>query len=181
MSIESLLQQPISRDEIDNNTSRISQPREATVQKCSSICIFRLSEEFFAIPSACIKRIMPMVKRQLIPHRQHLAASSLFNFDGKICVCLDLHHLLKIDRSPKIDQSLAGELIVLNQGKEVTGIAVDEVVDVAMIDLNQLMPVPGTISRGRPFCGTELFVWKEKYVLLVNVENLDGSLKAAFI
>lgn len=94
--------------------------------------IFRLGSEYFATETEKIQNISDIMQITKVP-TAHSYIKGLINLRGSIKPLVDIGMLLNIK-----NQSENQNIIILKLDEEEVGIAVDEVIEVADIDLNML-------------------------------------------
>ena len=94
--------------------------------------IFRLGSEYFATETEKIQNISDIMQITKVPTAPSYI-KGLINLRGSIKLLVDIDMLLNIK-----NQSENQNIIILKLDEEEVGIAVDEVIEVADIDLNML-------------------------------------------
>lgn len=132
------------------------QPRERdqeTTANTASI-VFRLGQEWLALPAAVFKEIAPVRTIHTLPHRSGKILKGLVNVHGALRLCLSLHDLLGIDAT--LDSSSPGRpsvrrgyerMAVVEREGQVWVFSVDEILGVHRLNLDQLQNVPATVAR----------------------------------
>jgi hypothetical protein len=90
-----LLEQPIPL--VDLSRHDIGSParhQQAVQGPSESFLVFRIGDEWLALPTPIFKRIVQTRPIHTLPHRQHRAVLGVVNVQGELLVCMSLAHLL---------------------------------------------------------------------------------------
>jgi chemotaxis-related protein WspD len=146
-----LLDRELDEKYIDEWTQNLSQPRKSIYQDSKSALVFRLGNEWFALPSSIIQEITQCDKHHSLPHRKNKILSGLVNVRGVLLLCVSLGHLFNLLKKPKSndDRSTVHEryIIISDQGNDYA-FPVSEVKDTLKYDVNNLQQTPSTINKG---------------------------------
>lgn len=154
----------------------------ATVETdTTSVLVFRLGQEWFALPAEMLVEVTVPRPLHTVPHRTGGGLTGIVNIRGQLQLCLSLHALLGISGS---DAASAGagpshRLLVVEQqggagGRWVLG--VDEVGGVHRLPRGAARPVPSTIGEAQSRYSTALFDWQDRAVGLLDGERLAAGL-----
>ncbi|MGO4331651.1 chemotaxis protein CheW [Cupriavidus sp. 2TAF22] len=131
-----------------------------------SCLVFRIGEEWLALPAEALAEVTAPCPLHSLPHRRHAAVLGLVSVRGNLLVCISLARLLGQD-SPAPAQgagarsdaafdaahdttSSAGHgarLLVLGQGRNAFALPVEEIAGIERIAESALQPLPTTLSR----------------------------------
>lgn len=175
-------------------------PGETTVPGTSTL-VFRLSEEWYALPTEVLTEVASLRPVHRVPHRSSAALAGLVNVRGQLLLCGSLHGLLGLSGSPTLlhaamtalpgergghreDQALLepGRLLVAAEGRDRAArrwaFAVDQVGGAHRVAKDELRGVPATLGKaGRRF-SQALFTWREQDVSLLEPARVFEGLTA---
>ncbi|WP_013322840.1 chemotaxis protein CheW [Gloeothece verrucosa] len=90
-----LLAPPFPQDAQQTNTSK---------EAATSVIIFRLEEEWLALPVDIIKEITQILPVHTLPHRSNSILRGIVNIRGELITCMALENLLQLKRSQDKNQ-----------------------------------------------------------------------------
>lgn len=161
-----LLERPIPRADLALHEARVP-GRVRSINEgqnaSESFLVFRIGDEWLALPTPIFKRIVQTRPIHTLPHRQHRAVLGVVNVQGELLVCLSLAHLLGFDaggavqdardardrrngRDDRARQDLP-RLLVVSRGEEHAVLPVDQVDGVHRIAIDSFCPPPATLSQ----------------------------------
>ncbi len=105
--------------------------------------LFRVAERVFGCDIDAVREIIPYRRATRLPGAPTYV-QGLINLRGTIVTMLDLGARLDAERAPVRD----GSIILATHGTRVVGIAVDEVMDVQMINEEAIAAGEGEAARG---------------------------------
>ena len=163
----------------------LEEPTAAVEAGTTSVLVFRLEKEWFALPAHVLVEVTTLRPLHRIPHRGGGGLAGIVNIRGQLQLCVSLHALLGLTggpagRSPAADASPARMLVVERPGE--AGIdrwvlGADEVAGVHRLAKTALRPVPSTVSQAQARCSTALFDWQEHTVGLLEEARLFEGLR----
>ena len=157
-----------------------------------SVLVFRLADEWLALPTAVLVEVTKDRRCHRVPHRTGGVLEGLVNIRGQLQLCVSAWRLLGIEeRAPghappatdplrTADPELRRLLVVERQGRHGQDrwvFPVDEVAGVVRVGQAPLRAVPATVSQsGARYCQA-LFDWQEVIVgILDETRFLDALL-----
>ncbi|MBI1182336.1 MAG: hypothetical protein GC201_17480 [Alphaproteobacteria bacterium] len=111
------------------------------------VMIFRLGEEWHALPVRVIDHIHPPSPVRKVPHRLKAGFRGLAAIDGQIELCMSLHAVLDIESNAGERNDASRRWLMLKMGGERWIAPVDEVKGVARVHRAQLQPLAATLER----------------------------------
>lgn len=174
-----LLERPIPL--VDLAQHDVSAPTQHTTQGASeSFLIFRIGDEWLALPTPIFKRIVQTRPIHTLPHRQHRAVLGVVNVQGELLVCLSLAHLLGFEpdtaaRDDKARHDLP-RLLVVSRAEEHAVFPVDQVDGVHRIALSTFCPPPATLSHAAASHTRAVAPWRGMTVGLLDADALFDTL-----
>jgi chemotaxis-related protein WspD len=141
-----------------------------------TVLIFRIGEEWLALPvGVCVEIAEPRPVRSL-PHRRSAAMRGIVNVRGELLVCLSLAELLGVGAagSSRSEGRLAvfRRLVVIGGEGGRVAFEADEVHGLHGYDPGELGPVPATIGRSAATAVTAMLRWSGRAVGCLDARTL---------
>ncbi|HZZ11963.1 MAG TPA: chemotaxis protein CheW [Paraburkholderia sp.] len=179
-----LLDRPIplvdlTRHERVTHAPHYEQPRD--VQGASeSFLIFRIGDEWLALPTAIFRHIVQTRPIHTLPHRQHRAVLGVVNVQGELLVCLSLAHLLAFEpgtgaRDDTVRRDMPRLLVVSRAGQHAV-FPVDQVDGVHRIAVATFGAPPATLSQAAASHTRAVAPWRGMTVGLLDADALFDTL-----
>ncbi|RZT36292.1 chemotaxis protein CheW [Cupriavidus agavae] len=111
-----------------------------------SLLIFRVGEEWLALPTAVLGEVTAPAPVHSLPHRRHAALLGVAAVRGTLLTCISLAHLFGNDAPGKAHQG-AARFLILGQGRHGIALPVSEVAGVEHVPHSALLPLPATLAR----------------------------------
>jgi len=115
-----------------------------------SVLIFRVGDEWFALPAGCLQEITEKRTIHRMPRNINSDISGVVNVGGEIRICYSLSSILGIKNSRKKDQedvaSVAGRFIVALLDNQYYVFWVDQVIGLHWYNNDEVFPVPATLE-----------------------------------
>ncbi|NEQ52985.1 MAG: purine-binding chemotaxis protein CheW [Leptolyngbya sp. SIO3F4] len=173
-----LLERPIPEDYASEWTTlltHVRSQRQSDDQNTLSINIFRLGQEWLALPTRVIKQVLPTRPVHSIPHRSNKLLKGIVNVQGQLLLCVSLYELLGIDTAQAINQQATNAerssyLLVVEKNRDIWAFEVDKLYGLHRCTSDSLRNAP---SLGRNPLGrfTRAIVsWQDE-----NVSYLDEA------
>ncbi|MDE1180578.1 chemotaxis protein CheW [Paraburkholderia sp.] len=120
-----------------------------------SFVVFRIDDEWLALPTHVLQRIVPVRPIHTLPHRKHRAVLGIVNVQGEVLVCLSLALLLgfepaKRNRATRMTGTtgaVSPRLLVVARGDEHAVLPVRQVDGVHRLAIAGFQPPPATLSE----------------------------------
>ena len=146
-----------------------------------SVVVFRLGEEWLAMPTRVLQEVTePQVVRTL-PHRSGAILKGLVNIRGELLLCVSLHSLLGLGRTAAPEQQMSAvvwpRLMVITAAGDRWAFAVDEVYGIQPINQAAIGEVPATVALSRVSFTSGLFEWQGIKVGLLEPDLVFSGLK----
>lgn len=163
----------------------LEEPAAAAETESTSVLVFRLGTEWFALPAAVLVEVTTPRPLHRIPHRGGGGLAGLVNIRGQLQLCMSLHALLGLSGGPQpaaatATESAARFLVVERTGEagvERWVLGVDEVAGVHRVTRAAIRAVPSTVSQAQARCSTALFEWQERTVGLLDEVRVFAGLR----
>jgi chemotaxis-related protein WspD len=159
----------------------LEQPDVALDADSRSVLVFRLGDEWLALPTTALVEVASPRQLHRVPHRSNAELAGIVNIRGQLQVCVRLEGFLGLP-APVADghgTTSASRLLVIGRkgerGEERWVFRVDEVAGLQRVPARTLRDVPATVSGTNTRATKSLFSWQEKMVgLLDEARLLDG-------
>lgn len=177
-----LLDRPIPLVDLSQHETRTpSRARHHDTQDATeSLLVFRIGDEWLALPTSVFKSIVQTRPIHTLPHRQHRAVLGVVNVQGELIVCLSLAHLLGFDAELAARDDRARHdmprLLVLSRGDEVAVFPVDQVDGVHRMAVSTFGAPPATLSHAAAAHTRAVASWRGVTVGLLDADALFDTL-----
>ena len=166
---------------LDSWREILEQPEVARDADTRSVLVFRLGDEWLALPTAVLAEVTSPRQLHRVPHRSNAELAGIVNIRGQLQVCILLEGLLGLPAAAvgiPVAASTARLIVVErvgDRGAERWVFRVDEVAGVHRVPGQSLRDVPATVSGAGTRATTALFSWHDRTVGLLDVSRLlDG-------
>jgi len=156
-------------------------PGEAVVSGISapSLMIFRLADEFFALPVAVLLEVSSPLAVHTVPHRTTDVFQGLVNIRGELMLTASLKALLGV--SKHADGAGAPRLAVARSEQGPWVFPLDEIFGIHPVNPEGIRPAPTTGQGGAVSCTAGLFSWRGHTVALLDPERIFSLLHQSLI
>ena len=138
-----------------------------------SLLIFRVGEEWLALPTAALGEITAPVPVHSLPHRRHAALIGVAAVRGVLLTCVSLALLFG---APEGSGQQTTRCLVLGQGRNAIALPVAEVAGVEHVPRHALLPLPATLTRASSRYTQALFEHGGRSVGLLDADLLRQAL-----
>jgi chemotaxis-related protein WspD len=150
---------------------------EGAPEQTLSVMVFALGEEWFALPTVTLARVVPSSAPHRIPHRHNQALLGLVNVDGELMLCVSLASLLGV--ADKASQTASPrnsrQLVVEGRGQRWV-VPVTEVIGVHLVPAARPDPLPVTLARAASSHSTGVVMVEGHHVALLDPDKVLSSL-----
>ncbi|MGB3240132.1 MAG: chemotaxis protein CheW [Geitlerinemataceae cyanobacterium] len=150
-------------------------------KKSLSVTIFRLGDEWLALPATLFKEVTSPNPIHTLPHRSNDLFLGLANVRGEILMCISLFNFLGItstaDASAKISPVVYQRMVVVEVEGYPWAFVVDEVYGVHRVGEEDFCPAPAAIVRAEESYTMSTINWKNKRVNYLDSELLFYTLQ----
>ena len=145
-----LLDREADIDYISEWTSNLSKPRKDINHQLKSALVFRLGNEWFALPSKIIREITQCDKHHSLPHRKNMILRGLVNVRGELLLCVSLGYLFNLNKTEFENTGktkIHERYIVISDEGKFYAFPASEVKNTLKYDINNLQHPPSTINE----------------------------------
>ena|SRR5579863_1288563 len=159
-------------------------PGASSAAATHSALVFRVADEWLALPSTALKHIDDIRPIHSLPHRRNRIVLGLVNIRGALTVAVSLAELLHLDRAAagtNASRKSYPRMLVAAHRSEPVAFPVDEVEGVVRFAASELLPVPTTLAHTTGSHASGVLAWRDTTIGLLDpdrvFESLAGSLR----
>lgn len=171
-----LLDIELPADYLARWTSHVAQAKVPAETDTHSVVMFRIGDEWLALPTVLFKEIAGIGAIHRVPHRRNGVALGLTNIRGELLVCVSLREVLGLQQASarKRDKQRAadGRFLVLQHENSRVVCPVDEVHGIRRFHAREQLPVPSTLAQATATYTLALLPWQKKSVGLLDAQLL---------
>jgi len=182
---QTLLERVPPADYLAARTAQLAHEVDEQAAGSEAVVVFKVAEEWLALNVDAVVEVAPPRTIHRIPSRSNQIFEGIVNLRGELQLCVSLRTLLGIDPANAVgtglNRSRASEakqrLLVCQQGGDRWACAVDEVVGVWRVRLDEFGNVPATIARGAKRLTNSVFEWNGNRVGRLAGDRLFAALR----
>lgn len=172
----------------------LDEPEQRPESDATSLLVFRLDKEWFAIPASALVEVAPIRPIHSVPHRTNTALAGLVNIRGRLELCVSLHAVLGVSGEPKSppregqpseNDDGVPRLLVLerrhSRSPQRWVLGVDDVAGVYRVTASATRPLPSTVGQAASHCSTALFDDGTRAVAVLDEDRLFDALAHAVV
>jgi chemotaxis-related protein WspD len=176
-----LLDRELSSDYQSDWQERFTAAKVASIPSAStqSLFIFRLGQEWLALPTRVIEEVVELRATHSIPHRRNGVVLGLVNVRGELLIGISLYRLLGVGdtAAPAVPlRSAQARMLVLARGASRFVARADHVHGPERCDGEQLLPAPATVARATAAFSSLVLPWQSTSVGILDDERLFDTL-----
>lgn len=175
-----LLDREIDSAYLAEAAQHIRAERLTAARETDSVIIFRLGAEWLALPATAFQEVCAMRPIHSLPHRRNGTVLGMTNVRGALLVCVSLHGLLGIDKTPATDNAqrrlVHERLLVVGRDGERLVFPVDEIHGIHRFRPDQLGEAPATVTKSTATYTRAMLPWQDKAVGVLDDQLLFYSL-----
>lgn len=161
-------------------TDLVASPREKAGLGTHPVLVFRVGEEWLALPAPAFQEVAGRRPIHSLPHRFSRAVLGLVNIRGELLACVSLAELLGIGTESS-EQSGRGRMIyerllVVNRGGTRIAFPVSEVYGVIRYRPESLRETPSTLTKAAAIHTRGLLEWETRMVGCLDDAKLFDTL-----
>lgn len=161
---------------LDEWTARLAKPIEAEPDDLIGLLIFRLAEEWLALPLDCLVEVTATKSVHRVPHRAGVLAG-VVNIRGELTLCAHLWKILGLPVRTADQPASAERMLVIRRDTERWVLRVDSVEQVFRLPQAEIGAAPATIGRAASHLTRGVFTWQNHSVGLLDDDRLFEALR----
>lgn len=173
-----LLDQALPPDYRLERAEHYAQTKQLSRPARLSVVIFRVAEEWFALPTTAFQEVAEHRAMHTLPHRRCGLALGLVNVRGELLVCASAGRLLGLEPESLREKSPATfhRLLVASWDGQRVVFPVDEVQGIERIHQDELQAPPATIAKSALTYTSGVFAWREGTVGMLDADAFFATL-----
>lgn len=150
-----------------------NQIEEEEIVERIQVCVFELSERFFALRVLDVQEILEDAEITKVPTTPHFL-HGVINLRGDIVPVVDVRDVLHLPAKPKTRES---RIMIINIQHVQLGILVDAIKEVTWIDKRVVQPngIQVGIADGKFI--TNVIYYKDSFLMLLHLDNLYQAIQ----
>lgn len=155
-----------------------AEPAQEQRADLSSWLLFRIGEEWLALPTALLEEITELRGIHGLPHRKSAVVLGITNIRGALVTCISLAAMLGIaaDGTTAARQELLRRMLIVRRNGQTTAFTADEVHGTLRVAVSEQQPVPTTLTRAAGHFTYAVIQWNGHSVGLLDQELLFHTL-----
>ena len=133
----------------DDSTPLQKRPARSSVDPAeintSSLALFRIAQQWFALPANLFQQVLTTRVIRPIPHRSNEILQGLVNVHGELILSVCLEKLLGVQRSDRTPSFTPPRLVVVEWESSRWSFTVDEFQGIETISADQLLTPPSNV------------------------------------
>lgn len=170
-----LLEQAAPRDYLDEWTGEIARQKAPEAIGTLSLLIFRIEQEWLALPTTIFKEVTAVKSIHTIPHRSNNIFMGLVSIRGEILLCVSLGRLLGLKQDQQAVQNrphVYRRMVVVGEGSDRWVFPVDEIQDIHRMPANAIKNAPVTVNMAESSYTKGIIALADKRVGLLDTDSL---------
>ena len=128
----------------------------------NAVAIFRLEQEWFALPAMIFHSIVPWRQARPIPHRSNELLQGLVNVRGELLLCVSLAQFLKVSKG--YSSTAQRRLAIIEWEGDRWTFSVDEFQGIETISPSTLLAPPATVLKASQTYTHSLLPWHDRTI-----------------
>jgi chemotaxis-related protein WspD len=160
-------------------TAHFAEPLAETATGTVPIFVFRIGEDWLAVPAALVTEVAPERTVHTLPHRTRGAVLGVVNVHGALVVCLSLNAVLGLDAAPAAPAArpfARGRMLLVRHGDLRAACPVDEVSGIQRVEPAALVDTPASVAGARA-CVTQVWMRRDDTVGVLDETLLGQALR----
>ncbi|RDK08950.1 chemotaxis protein CheW [Cupriavidus lacunae] len=152
--------------------------QEAAAERGAALAclVFRIGDEWLALPTAALGEVTAPCLVHSLPHRRDAAMLGLAAVRGNLLACLSLARLFAVDAAHGDGNASGSRFLILGQGRAAIALPVAEVAGIARVPRAALLPLPATMARASARYTQALFLDQGRSVGLLDAAQVRQAL-----
>jgi purine-binding chemotaxis protein CheW len=158
-----------------SQNAQVAQDDEEEVQERIQVCVFELSDRFFALSIFDVQEINELEGAEItrVPTTPHFLRG-VINLRGDIVPVVDVREVLSLPIKPPSRES---RVMILNIKKVLLGILVDAIKEVTHIEKRIIQPDSDQIGLSDGRFISNVIQYKDGFLVLLNLDNLYQAIQ----
>jgi len=179
---QALLDRPVSPDGLVEHTRHFARPKDADERGTVSVVIFRVDDEWLALPMTVVMEIVGLRQIHSLPHRRGGVVLGVTNVRGELVVCVSLAQLLGLSNDAPVTGAMTTRathkrLMVIRHEDFRAVCPADEVDGVHRVHLWELEDLPATVGKASGRHSRAIVMWRDHAVGLLDERLLFSGLR----
>ena len=179
-SVESLLDRPHPQGYREEWVERVRQAADESVRETVQLLVFRIEDEWLALPCRAIKDICPVSSVHRIPQRTNKVLHGITNIRGELHLAVSMRSLLGLSQRKEdatvLSRRVYPRMILIQRAGDAFAFRVDEVYGVVPFETENMQAVPVTVGKSLATFTLGLFRLQEQSVGYLDDELVFHSL-----
>jgi chemotaxis-related protein WspD len=180
-----LLDIDLPADHMERWTSHVAQAKVLAEIDTHAVVVFRIGEEWLALPAILFKEIASIGTIHTVPHLHSGVVLGLTNIRGELLACISLGEVLGLEKAHerKRNQHHAADgrfMVIQHEGNRIV-CPVEEVHGILRFNPRDQMPVPATLAKATATYTLALLPWQQKSVGLLDHQLLFYTINRSFV
>ncbi|SOZ18265.1 signal transducer, CheW-like protein [Cupriavidus taiwanensis] len=173
---QALQELPDAADDSGNDSGNDRGDDHAQDDSALACLVFRIGEEWLALPTAALGEVTAPSPVHSLPHRRDAAVLGLAAVRGNLLACLSLAHLFDTGAAQAELDAAGSRFLILGQGRAAIALPVAEIAGIVRVRRAALEPLPATLARGSARYTQALFVDQGRSVGLLDAAQVRQAL-----
>lgn len=161
-------------------TRQLAQPKCRQQPDTESIVIFRLGDEWLALPSRVVNEITAAKSIRRLPHRRTPIIRGMVNMRGELQICVSLGAVLGLEKGEQPRRfgsvGIADRMILIEQAGNRYVFPVTEVHGLHRHHPSEIQAAPATLSKSKTTYCKGILSWRDAQVGCLDAELLFYTL-----
>jgi len=176
-----LLDRPLPAGYRGEWAAHFARPKPENEPGNLSAVVYRLGDEWMALPSQAMQEVAEWRPIHSLPHRQHGLVLGLVNLRGELLIAISLGRLLGLEPAspPPQLRTRYRRLLVAAWNSDRFAFPADDVLGPHRFQVQALKPAPAAVGKGRQSYIQGVLTWQNHAVGLMDVALLFSNLNQA--
>ena len=172
-----LLDRPITAEYRQEWTAHFSQQKKLSTPARSSAVVFRIADEWLALPTQAFQEIAEKRVMHSLPHRRRGVVLGLVNVRGELLICASLGKLLGLTQDLPREKArvVFDRLLVGSWNGERFAFPVDEVGGIHRFNRDDLREPPATVGRSSLSHTRGVFNWRARTIGFLDADSIFNA------
>lgn len=181
-SARKMLNRPLPDDYLESLTAIYAQAPTQAALRQSAVVIFRLGDDWLALPSAMMREVVRMDVVHALPHNSNPVIRGLINHRGQLIMCISLGNLLDVakpDAEWNQHYKSFQRMIVIRHDQDSLAFPVSEVRGIQRVREDALRAAPDTVGGRENNLISQAFSFEEHDVGLLESDAIHQAIERA--